>query len=183
MKRYDNAKKIFEKYDGNYYQMMRDEEYKEYESYMVPKSIELQWIREKQKAIIEKLTASENYKEIAELFALYGHYAVLIKDNMALDFMMKFLSSHKHDWDDNTIFRNINAVLSTISIVKQFEDKKIIIKVCKKMLIEILNREIKISDDYKENGQLPDYLSEGKLRYNIQNTIQYWENISQDLLD
>lgn len=39
-KNFEDAKAVFDKYDGSYYQMVRDGQYEKYKRYCVPKSLE-----------------------------------------------------------------------------------------------------------------------------------------------
>lgn len=55
---------------------------------------------------------------VADIFAMYGHYTVQIRDDKLLEFMLKYVFDHKNDWDTNTVFRNINTILSSTSIIK-----------------------------------------------------------------
>ncbi|MCH1939869.1 hypothetical protein [Holdemania massiliensis] len=103
--------------------MERDGVYQEYKKCAIPRELELQWIEEKITNLVKMLTKCPNYKKIAEALAEYGHYAVLLKDGDMFDFMIRYVFERKCDWDTNTIFRNINAILSSASIIKDHKMK------------------------------------------------------------
>ena len=172
------AKEIFYKYNGSFFQMKRDGVYREYKKYMIPREIELQWLDEKKDEIISALLKCTNNKQIADLFAMYGHYAVQERDAVMLDFMLKYVFEHKDTWDTNTVIRNINTILSSISIIKDQNTSEVIRK-CITCLEETLRKGIKISDDYIEEGKLPEYLSRERVSANIQGTINYWQEKSR----
>lgn len=118
------AKQIFDKYKGNYYQMKREGVYDVYKSYEIPKETEKQWVIEKQTEVFRSLMIGKSNKIIAESFAQYGHNAVQIKDESAIVFMMDYVYQCKESWDSNTIFRNINAILSSLHVMKDSIRKK-----------------------------------------------------------
>lgn len=171
------AKQIFDKYKGNYYQMKREGVYDVYKSYEIPKEIEKQWVIEKQTEVFQSLMIGKSNKIIAESFAQYGHNAVQIKDESAIVFMMDYVYQCKESWDSNTTFRNINAILSSLHVMKDSIRKKEVIEKCIGILKEITIENIEISDDYKEDGEMPVYLSKEKILSNIQGTIEYWKDI------
>lgn len=170
------AKEIFDKFDGNFFQMQREGVYEQYKKYMISEQTELQWMKEKKNEIVEILLTCKNNKSIADAFAICGHYTVQMKDEDTLNFMLKYVNEHKADWDTNTVFRNVNAILSSICIMKDSYEKKKIIEKCILWLENVLNRDFKVSDDYKEGGDMPDYLSTTKVLTNIRNTIKYWQD-------
>ena len=63
-KNFEDAKAVFDKYDGSYYQMVRDGQYEKYKRYCVPKSLEKEWLKSKQNAEYKELLRSKNmYKQ------------------------------------------------------------------------------------------------------------------------
>lgn len=167
------VKEMFHKYEGDFFQMERDGEYQEYKKYKVPRGLELQWIEELKDDLIKILLNCTNHKRIAETFALYGHYAVQTKDEKMFEFMLRYVFEHNKDWDTNTTFRNINVMLSSICILKNQNIKNEIVNKCILSLKDILDNGIRISDDYKEKGKMPEYLSTERISANIQGTIKY----------
>lgn len=91
--------------------------------------------------------------------------------------MMDYVYQCKESWDSNTIFRNINAILSSVHVIKESIRKKELIEKCISILKEISIENIEISDDYKEHGEMPVYLSKEKILSNIHGTIGYWKDI------
>lgn len=173
------AKELFYKYDGNFYQMKRDAVYDIYKNQMVPKELELQWIKEKRDELTKILLECTNCKKIAEAFARYGHYASQLKDEEMFDFMTSYVFEHINNWDINTMYRNINVILSSINIIKTQSRKKEVVSQCAIWLENALNSNAEISDDYREDGVMPAYLSKEKVLANIQATIKYWRDKSR----
>lgn len=176
LKTTQKAKEIFDRYDGNYYQMKRDEVFDEYKAFSISKDMEEQWMKERKEKIITKLLGSKNNKIIAETFELYGHYVVQTKCTSGLNLMLDFVLDRIKFWDTNTKYRSLKAVISSACVLKDDDEKKQVIKRCVMLLKEVANEEIKISDDYMENGVLPDYLCKETLHENIQRTIHFWLN-------
>lgn len=173
------AKEVFYKYEGSFYQMKRDGVYDQYKKLMVPRELELQWMKEKTDELVNALLKCKNHKKTAELFALYGHYAVQMKDEEMLDFMINYVSDQINNWDTNTITRNINVILSSINIIGTQNKKSNVINKCIMWLEDILNNDIVISDDYKEGEDIPEYLSKERELASIRGTIKYWSDISK----
>lgn len=171
------AKQIFDTYDGNYYQMMRDGKYEEYKSCKVSKVIERQWMKEKEEELIKVLSICKNNRTIAEAIEKYLHYAAQMKNDSALDFVFDYILENKNDWDTNTLHRGVNALINARTLEKKQCEQKRLIEKCIMLLQESLKKDIRISDDYKENGKLPEYLSEIELQNSIQHGIQYWLNV------
>lgn len=167
------AKNIFEKYRGSYFHMERDGVLKEYKSYKIPREIEEMWLKEKEILIKQELLDCTNYKLISEHMELLGHYVVELKDLKELDFMIDYIVKRSFDWDSNTVIRCVNACLSAMNISKGVRRRNIK-DICVNILKESIDRGIFISDDYRENGTLPDYLSRDRLENNIKRAIQYW---------
>lgn len=168
------AKQIFDQFDGSYFLMCREGVFEEYKSYMIPRSTELQWLKEKQDNVLKNLLKCTNNKTKAELFDRYGQYASYINDAAAFRFMLSYLEEHKSEWDTETLFRIVSTILNARHIERNRHKEVETIKRCVEILGEELKTGIKISDDYKINGEFPDYISEERLHSQIRKSIEYW---------
>ncbi|QSX04822.1 hypothetical protein JYG23_08900 [Sedimentibacter sp. zth1] len=170
------AKEIFIKYGGSHFHMIREGEYEFYKTLNVSKLLEYEWLKEMQLSLARKINEALNNKLLAENIERYGDISVSMKENEAIQFMIDQLIQKKKFLDTNTILRIINAILDTLkslslNLYKKIDIQNEMIKVLK----EISNKPIIVSDDYKEDGKLPDYLSKEKLEMSIQNMISYLE--------
>lgn len=175
------AKKIFNDFEGSFFQMEREGIYKKYKSYRIPENIENQWRYEKIKKIEQMLLGCKNSKAIIEEFELYGHYAAQMKEETMLEFLLEYINKHQDEWDTNTIIRSVNTIFSLIDIIKYKFKKKEVIQQCIAILEKALKSGISISDDYKENGEIPNYLTTKRLDNNIKIKIEYWKGKLKDM--
>lgn len=170
------AKQIFDIYEGSHYQMMRDGKYNEYMSYKISKDVEMQWMIEKKEELIEILQICKNKKIIAETIEKYGHYVVQMQDGIGLEFMYNYIEKWRKSWDTNTLFRSVLGLISARTVEKNKYKEEELLKKCIVLLKEALAEEITISDDYKRNGEFPDYLTKEKIQNNIRKCICYWSD-------
>lgn len=169
------AKEMFQFYRGNHGFMYHDGVYDEYKSFHVSYEVEYQWLEEMKKEALDELNQATNNKTKAEAFAKYGQLIALLKDVDGLQHMLSYTKSNIDLFDSNTLLRNILMITDT---VRAFKDNKLVLKMKKEvltMLKNALKKPIYISDDYKENGILPDYLTNEKIILNMKNLIKYWE--------
>ena len=176
MDKITRARKIFDDYHGSYFHMAREGVLDEYKSYKIPRKMEILWLTEQKNMHKQQLLECENNKMIAEQFSLLGEYVAELHDKKTLNFMVEYVTCHSANWDSNTTLRNINVIFSTYGFIISDRQKDIIRKKCVEILKESISAGIWISDDYKENGLLPDYLFEEELQDKIQRAIQYWSN-------
>lgn len=171
----NEAEEIFKNYKGNCYQMMREGDLDRYKTFNVLKETENKWLTEMQSELCSDLISTTNNKLKAEYFSEYGSIVVLLKDSNGLLNMMGYLNKNISILDSNTIFRFINTILNA---QKSFQNNKVISNIvseCLLILKNMLQKPLFISDDYKENGMFPDYLSLETINSNIKSTIRYWE--------
>ena len=67
-RKYEKAKEIFMKYQGNHYGMDLDGEYELYKSYGVPRRIERKWLAELKEICISRLNSETNEKKYIKKF-------------------------------------------------------------------------------------------------------------------
>ena len=171
----DEAKKMFLKYEGSYYQMLRDEVYDQYKNYNVSKSIEKEWFEEMLTDLRKRIEDEKNKKNLTDYFGRYLSIAVRTKNKDALQYAMTLLRVQKAFLDSNSLFLWINIILNSRSLEDDLLLRQELIEKMLNLLKELLIKPITISEDYKENGEYPDYLTEEILLKKIQNKITYWE--------
>ena len=172
-KNFEDAKAVFDKYDGSYYQMVRDGQYEKYKRYCVPKSLEKEWLKSKQNAEYKELLRSKNMYKTAHAFDMYCHFTSLLGDKNGIRIAEEYISDNMTIQDTWTLIREISTYTDLLRAFKAFDHKKKA-KIIK-FLKELLERNITISDDYKKDGVFPDYLTEEKVREDIVRQIKYWK--------
>ncbi len=170
------AKKIFFAHHGMHFYMARGEIYDYYKSFNIPRRVEVSWLREMLSDILDKFHKTPNLKEKERLFTRYGKTVAQLKDEDELQCMMKHISSGKECYDTITISNMIGSLLNTVQSFSDSVKIPIINNEIIPLLKDILNGDVRISDDYKENGIFPDYCLEEKVREGLMNKITYWES-------
>lgn len=169
------AEKIFKSYKGSYFHMMRDGELHKYEKFNVSKKTETVWLKELQSEALSALQTTTNKKLTAQYFSEYMDAVVHLKDQDGIFNMMNYLKETYLDLDSNTVLRCINSIQNSIKVIANKKLEAEIITECVNLLKEITQHPITISDDYKENGALPDYLTVDKVKADLARNITYWE--------
>lgn len=173
-KNYDLAKVIFDNYDGSYFQMKRDDRYREYKQYSVPKSMEMQWILEKKENAKKYIIKCENMSDVATNFGKYCHYIKLRRDKKDIDIINNYILSHQETLDSYTLYRCVLEYIEVLRFFNKWSGKRR--EGVLRLLGRILNKDISISEDYKVKGENLDYINEQKLKSQIIRTIEYWSN-------
>lgn len=83
--------------------------------------------------------------------------------------MLDFVEENYLKWDTNTFIRTHNALLNATNTFEAFENQ--VIQACLKRVRQMQQCEIMIDESYKENGKMPDYLTEEKLQDELQ---EFW---------
>lgn len=171
-----NAKEMFRQYHGSHYFMLHDGVYSDYKQFNVSCEVEHEWLQEMKKEAFDELNQASNNKSRADSFAKYGDLIKLLKDAEGFQYMLDYNRNNIHLFDSNTLLRNILTVIDT---VRSFEDSRLAFDV-KNEVLTILKNALKepiyISDDYREDGVFPDYLTAEAIVSNMKSTIRYWEN-------
>ncbi len=170
----DIAKNLFYKYDGSYYNMLHDDVYAYYKTFDISKELEKQWRTEKVESLKKDMSLICNNKEFSKKFNLLCMYIVQLRNTQELYLLLNNVKNNAIKYDSNTIFRNINSLLNSLSILYNRTEKEKFIISCISILNSILENGIVISKDYMENGVFPEYLTVEKLSLNIQNAINYY---------
>ena len=170
---FNEAKKIFEKYKGNYFQMDRDNILEIYKSYHVPQKLEKEWINDQIFALQDDLKECLNKKKIVEDMELLGHYVSISKNKKGLYYMIQYIDDKKEIIDSNTLLRCINACISNMNFLKE-KDRQVLIGKLVWIIKTHLKNDVFISDDYKIDGKFPDYLTTERVKEALCNLINYW---------
>ncbi len=172
---YLEARKIFDKYNGSYFQMEKEGEYQKYKNFKVPQRIEATWISERKKNIVEKLYSETSENEIASLFSQYGETVSQTIDESGLSFMLKFAKENKNKWDSFTNVRIVESILNSLSRFNK-NNKQAAINESLELLRNVEKTAFRVSDSYKVNGVFPDYVAESRIAERVNRNIKYWEN-------
>jgi len=171
----DEAKKIFCEYSGSYYQMHRDGVYEQYKSYKIPQVVENEWLEEIFTDLRVKIEVEKNKRKLTEYFEKYVFTATQGRDNKAMQYAMELLEIQAPFLDTNSLYRWINIILNHYLLKSNLPLKRELVEKMLNLLKNLLEKPIIISEDYKEKGSYPDYLTKEKLIRNIQNAINYGE--------
>ena len=169
------ARKIFDKYNGSYFQMEREGEYQKYKDFKVPQEIEATWISERIKNIVEKLYSETSENEIASLFSQYCETVSQTIDESGLSFMLKFAKENQNKFDSFTNVRIIESILNSVSRFNT-EKKQVAINESLELLRNVDKIAFHVSDSYKVNGVFPDYVAKSKIVERVNRNIKYLEN-------
>lgn len=181
------AKKLFEKYQCSHFLMAResDEDYNKYESYKITKEQENLWINDKIEECKNKLVYSNNNSEIARLIELICRYARASVNEKCLLYVAEYMITNHNRLDTNTKVRIANALMNLYNLLVRKD--KLSLEVCHDFLCAILHllkqeKIITISDDYMENGVLPNYLTKDELHNDLLNVIKGYTATLNSLL-
>ena len=138
-KNFEDAKAVFDKYDGSYYQMVRDGQYEKYKRYCVPKSLEKEWLKSKQNAEYKELLRSKKMYKTAHAFDMYCHFTSLLGDKNGIRIAEEYISDNMTIQDTWTLIREISTYTDLLRAFKAFDHKK------KAKIIKFL-KELKFED-------------------------------------
>ena len=171
---YAEARRIFDEYNGSYFQMEREGVYKNYKRFDVPKELEKSWIDEIQNNIRQKLNLEQNGNEIVSFFSKLNQIACHNNDMDSISYLVEFAENNQHKLDS---FSNVILAESILNSIGNFDHKyrQSVVNSALSLLKNLSKTQIRISDSYKENGIFPDYIAESKIAERIDRNIKYWE--------
>ncbi len=172
--RYVEAKKMFDKYNGSYFQMEREGEYRKYKQFSIPPEVEGKWNHELKMRLVNSLQSTITEKETVLLFSQYGDLVSQTKDERGLLFMRKFASENQGKLDTYTNVRIVETILNSVNRFN-LEMKQSTIRESLKLLKLTAKSTFYVSDSYKENGSFPNFTSESIVIDRINRNILYWE--------
>lgn len=169
----DEAKAIFQKYLGNHYEMYRDEVYDQYCKYHVPKQTEEEWRQEILQGFRKIMESSSNKKELTRCLQKYVFTVESANMLGEFDYLFSYVKRNIDRMDTYSSFLWCSVIYNLL-LVRGSEAQK---QAAKKQLIDfyqdLCEQPITISEDYAEEGQFPDYLTEEWLRMKIQDNIAW----------
>ncbi len=174
MRNIEDAKKIFEQYKGSYFGMAKDEILEQYKSYGVPKELESMWLQESLNQEKERFFTITDKQEMVESIDRIAQYNVRLKDVEGLRSVFEYIISHYALWDTQTALRCMRIYFNNINLYNISERKPYIYKGLD-VLMALKRKEITISDDYIENGVMPNYISEERIKEDIDRMIKGWK--------
>ena len=176
-KKYEKAKEIFMKYQGNHYGMDLDGEYDLYKSYGVPRRIERKWLAELKEICISRLDSETNEKKYIKKFSDAIEVLNRLKDIDGLIDLLINTSQHaKQMTTIPLIIWAEDLIEKAIRIKEFFEDATFLAKT-KEIVIPILedalSKPLLMSEEYlllypstfteeKINGRLQEALNKLK---------------------
>lgn len=171
-----SAKEMFRLYRGSHYFMVHDGVYSDYKKFNVTREVEHEWLQEMKKEAFDKLEQASNNRSRADAFAEYGDLIKLLKDAEGFRYMLDHNRKNMHLFDSNTLLRNALMIIDTARALQDSISASEVKNEVLTILKNALKKPIYISDDYKENGAFPDYLTAEKIASNMKSTIRYWES-------
>lgn len=118
----DEAKKLFLKYHGNYFQICRDELFDKYKEYNISRELEIKWLFQEIERKLKNINITnelEHKKDIyIEIFELFKN----LKDNLFLEENKVLLIKVINFFEKDLIFLDLFTI--TIIINLFFENKK-----------------------------------------------------------
>jgi hypothetical protein len=175
-KDYVEARLIFNEFNGSHFFMSRNEVYKDYAKFNVPKKIEIIWAQDIRNNFINEINSEQNESKIANSFSRLSDIICQYIDINGLSFLIEFAQNNQQKFDS---FSNLRIAESIINAIDRFDKKQkksaIINAISLLRKIDIIN--FRVSDSYKENGVFPDYITKDKIIERIKRNIEYWEKL------
>lgn len=169
---YEKAKKIFDMFSGNKFQMQREGVINEYQSYNIPVEIENDWKKEYLDKIEVELHSTKIISKKIELFTVYTEASNRFFNSNIISLVENFMK--KNNLDSYTQIRLIELKFNALNDLSL--NRKQIINDCINELLCLKKKELVVDNSYYIDGQLPDYLSNERLNVRIVNLITYWKN-------
>lgn len=173
-KEYADARLIFDKYHGSHFQMEREGVYTKYKKFEVPKRIERLWLEEEKVSLKNKLAIDQDESEITSLFCQIARIVSQSNDKNGMSYLISFAQNNQLKLDTFSNVMIAEAILNSVSNF-DIQYKRAAVFEALKLLKKTSEIKFRVSDSYKENGTLPDYITEDKIIKRIQSDIKYWE--------
>jgi len=162
---YARARQIFLDYNGITFGMARNGILEEYKNAKVPKELELQWKEEVLEELREKMKLDHPPRTSWGIISDYFMANQEFYKKDSIDFIRENKEKIQ-DMDDLSKLIVIEMIFN-LSLPEEPEKRKLVIEKCVKRLYDMLEKEAKgefvIDESYYEQGQIPDYLADGKL--------------------
>jgi len=170
---YMEAKKLFFEYGGSKFGMWHERVIEKYESFNVPKELERQWEEEVLNKLNQKMEMDCTPRQKRVIIQNYFHKNREFNQKDSINFLKKNREKLK-DMDDFSKLIVIELIFD-LSLPEEPKKRKPVVEKCieklNKMLEQEANGEFVIDEAYYEQGQIPDYLANGKLRERIKHIM------------
>lgn len=173
---YNEAKKIFIKYNGSHFQMERELEYNKYKSYQVPKKMEKNWINEVEKKFFNKLKIESNESTIVDILMNLEQIIVQYKDENGLSLIVNYANKNIIKFDTFTKLIIAETILDIVSELKLKGNQIDTAEFAINILNDVIKNPIKISQDHLENGEIPNYMFSEVLVERAKKDIENWNS-------
>jgi len=163
---YTESKKLFFEYGGSKFGMWHERVIEKYESFSVPRELEQQWQEEILDELRKRMKSNSTIEEKTTIIHSYIDRSREFGKKDALDFL-KENKEKLQDLDDFSQLVIIEQIIGRL-LPEEPERRKPVIEKCIEKLREMLEQEANgkfvIDESYYEQGQIPDYLTDGKLK-------------------
>jgi hypothetical protein len=180
VQKYEEAKKLYNHYNGSRYFMQHEDDLDKYISFNVPKEIERQWHDEIE---MDMLNAIKHERNLEKLQMFCSNF-ISITDINGLVFLRNFLLNNSKYFDTFTNIRLVESLFDRMRLFAKM-NKTISLKVMKETLCflsELVKEPIVVSTDYyNENGTKPEYLSKEKLIKRMNSRIKEYSNLYEKI--
>lgn len=178
MNKYLYARELFFRYDGSYFQMVREDEFETYKKYNVPLIIEYRWCNQLLHDILTQINTATNNKIIEKGVSRYCSILCNRGNFRRIKPIIQYIVEHAKRLDTFTLCLSIESVFEVVtgmrkSIYYRKQCNSIsALMIC--VLEENMNSGITVSNDYIVEGSFPDYLAKDKLKLRILTDIKGW---------
>ena len=173
------AKKLFIKYNGSYFQMDRDGVYTTYEKFNVPKEIEAKWKNELLGNVMERLQKETKKDKINDNLIQYCSMCSNWRIFEAFEALAFYIINNIKVLDSFTLYIGVDGIFD---ILKEFKKMNTHQNECFSIAEKVfyafrdsIKDNISVSDDYAVAGRIPDFLSYEKLQHRFYTSIKEWE--------
>ena len=189
MSKYDEAKKIYFYYNGNFFFMDREGDYEKYQAFNVPKTIEKEWTEELKDNYKKSIENEKNMQKFElscnALIRISSNTINGLADINSLLFVYNIFMERRDCLDTYTIVKMIGVFFDDVG-VKNFKKVSIIttariLKETLEFLKSLLDKPITISKDHEFFLKKP---TNNDLKTQIRDDIQEYTKIyDQTVLD
>lgn len=172
----EEAKKIFNSYNGSHFFMYKEDIYKKYKSYQISKETEKEWSIELRNKYLQIIESERNESTIINYLISLSLLIDLYKDEEGYVLMLKDIKRKINEVDSFTKIMMAEITLDyvhNLDNIKKYErDIDFVIDELKKVCSE----PIRISEYNLEDGKIPDRMKEEKILIRAQISIAAWKD-------
>lgn len=176
--KYEKAKEIFIKYQGDHYGMDLDGEYELYKSYGVPRRIERKWLAELKEICISRLDSETNEKKYIKKFSDAIEVLNRLKDIDGLIVLLINTSQRVKQMTTIPLVIWAEVFVETAIRIKKFIEDATILAKTKEIIIPILedalSKPILLSEEYLL--LYPSFFTEENINERLQKALNTLKN-------